>query len=250
MQAQYIPLLAQVEQPLVDCFQHGGGVPYSEFPRFQRLMAEDSGAVHDAALIGTILPLVPGLTERLEAGIDVADVGCGSGHAVNLMAQAFPASRFVGYDFSEETIAAARRESEEWELTNTEFVVRDVAELDVEEEYDLVTAFDAIHDQAFPAQVLANIAASLKAGGTFLMVDVKASSHVHENLGLPASTFLYTVSLMHCMTVSLAQGGVGLGTAWGTQTATRMLSEAGFEQVDVKEVETDFFNAYYVATKP
>jgi ubiquinone/menaquinone biosynthesis C-methylase UbiE len=247
---QLIPLLADVEPQIVACFKDGGGVGYEAFPRFHALMAEESTAVHDAGLLDLVVPVVPGLHEKLTAGAAVADVGCGSGHAVNLLARAYPDSRFVGYDFSEETIAAARRESEEWELTNTEFVVRDVAELDVEEEYDLVTAFDAIHDQAFPAQVLANIAASLKAGGTFLMVDVKASSHVHENLGLPASTFLYTVSLMHCMTVSLAQGGVGLGTAWGTQTATRMLSEAGFEQVDVKEVETDFFNAYYVATKP
>ena len=77
VQAQFIPLLAQVEQPLIDCFRNGGGVPYAAYPRFQQLMAEDSGAIHDAALIDTILPLVPGLPARLAAGIDVADVGCG-----------------------------------------------------------------------------------------------------------------------------------------------------------------------------
>src|SRR6516162_8590107 len=108
---QYIGLMAQVEDQIVDCFRHGGGVPYSAFPRFQAVMAEDSGAVHDATLIDGTLPLVPGLTGRLRDGIDVADVGCGSGHAVNLMAGAFPRSRFTGFDFSEAGIAAARAEA-------------------------------------------------------------------------------------------------------------------------------------------
>ena len=87
---QYIGLMAMVEDQIVECFRHGGGVPYSAFPRFQAVMAEDSGAVHNATLIDGTLPLVPGLTGRLGDGIDVADVGCGSGHAVNLMAAAFP----------------------------------------------------------------------------------------------------------------------------------------------------------------
>ena len=82
------------------------------------------------------------------------------------------------------------------------------------------------------------------------MVDIQASSHVQENLDLPWGTFLYTVSLMHCMTVSLSQGGVGLGAVWGRQTAERMLGEAGFADVRVHNVETDPFNSYYVATKP
>jgi len=107
IQAQYIGLLALVEDQIVDCFRRGGGVPYSAFPKFQALMAEDSGAAHDASLIGVTLPLVPGLVDRLRDGIDVADVGCGSGHAVNLMADAFPRSRFVGFDLSDTGLAAA-----------------------------------------------------------------------------------------------------------------------------------------------
>lgn len=246
---QFVTLLAKVEDQVVPCFTHGGGVGYDAFPRFHALMAEDSAATHDAGLIDLVVPTVPGLREILSAGARVADIGCGSGHAVNLLARAFPSSRFVGYDFAPEAIVAAQREAVEWGLTNAEFVVRDVSALDVAEEYDVVTAFDAIHDQAHPARVLANVAASLKPGGTFLMVDIRASSHVHENIDQPGATFLYTVSLMHCMTVSLAQGGDGLGTAWGRQAAVRMLGEAGFAHVDVHEVETDPFNSYYVATK-
>lgn len=121
LQAQYVGLLAQVEDQIVGCFRHGGGVPYSEFPKFQAIMAEDSGAVHDATLVDITLPLVPGLVERLQRGIDVADVGCGSGHAINLMAEAFPASRFVGFDISEAGLTTGIAESERKRLTNVRF---------------------------------------------------------------------------------------------------------------------------------
>jgi SAM-dependent methyltransferase len=249
LQAQYVPLLAQVEGPIVECFRNGGGVPYAAFPRFQRLMAEDSRAVHDAALVDAILPLVPGLPGRLEAGIDAADVGCGSGHAINLMARTFPKSRFVGYDFSEEGVRAGRAEAERLGLTNARFEARDVTDLGARGRFDLVTAFDAIHDQAQPARVLAGIAEALRPDGVFLMVDIGASSHVQENMDFPMAPFLYTISCMHCMTVSLALGGAGLGAMWGEQTARAMLAEAGFGRVEVKRVEDDLFNNYYVATK-
>ena len=95
-------------------------------------MAEDSVAIVDACLIDTVLPLVPGLTARLAAGAAVADIGCGSGHAINLMAQTFPASTFVGYDFSEEAIATAQAESAELGVPNARFEVRDVAIHEVE----------------------------------------------------------------------------------------------------------------------
>ena len=246
---QYLPLLASVEPDVVRCFAEGGGVGYESFPRLHAIMAEDSAATHDAGLISSVLPVVPGLTERLERGAHLADLGCGSGHAVNLLARAFPASRFVGHDFSEQAIAAARDEARRWGLENAEFVVSDVTRLDATAEFDVVTAFDAIHDQAHPATVLANIHSALKPGGTFLMVDIRASSDVQDNLEIPWGTFLYTVSLMHCMTVSLALGGDGLGTVWGEQTAVRMLGEAGFGHVEVHQFETDPFNNYYVAGK-
>jgi hypothetical protein len=108
--AQYIPLMGSVEDGIVESFEHGGGLPYSAFPRFHEVMAEDSGQTVLPALTDHILPLVPGLTERLEEGIDVLDVGCGSGRALNLMARTFPNSRFVGYDFSEEAITRAPRQ--------------------------------------------------------------------------------------------------------------------------------------------
>lgn len=244
----FLPMLAEVEQGIVRCFREGGGLPYSAYPRFHATMAADSAAVLDVALLDLVVPLVPGLPERLAAGIDVADVGCGQGHAINLLARAFPASRFTGFDFSGEAIAAARAEAVALGLTNAEFVVRDVAEPGSAASYDLVTAYDAIHDQAHPATVLANIHRELRPGGTFLMVDIKASSVLAENLDQPFSTFLYTASTMHCMTVSLGLDGDGLGTAWGRQLAEQMLVAAGFGSMTVHEIETDPVNAYYVAT--
>ncbi len=108
---------------------------------------------------------------------------------------------------------------------------RDVATLDVADAYDVITVFDAIHDQAHPARVLANIYRALRPGGVFLMVDIKASSRLEDNVGVPFASYLYTVSTMHCMSVSLGLDGDGLGTVWGRQLATSMLADAGFGDV-------------------
>lgn len=247
--AQFIPLLAEVEQKIIGRFHTGGGLSYGEYPRFHRLMAEESGEVFDAALVDVILPLADGLVERLRAGANVADVGCGSGHAVNLMARAFPASRCTGIDFSEEGLTAGRDEASRLGLANATFVAQDVAQLDDADAYDVITAFDAIHDQAHPARVLENIYRALRPGGIFLMVDVKASSSVEDNVGVPFAPYLYTVSTMHCMTVSLALDGDGLGTVWGRELATSMLAEAGFADVVVAEIDSDPINYYYIARK-
>ena len=246
---QYIGLLALVEDQVVDCFRHGGGVPYSAFPKFQAIMAEDSGAVHDATLIDTTLPLVPGLVDRLRQGIDAADVGCGSGHAVNLMAEAFPRSRFAGFDFSGTGIAAARAEADRKGLPNARFEQRDAACLGEVARFDFIATFDAVHDQARPDLVLAGIARALRPGGVYLCVDTSASSRLADNLDHPLGPFLYTVSCMHCMTVSLADGGMGLGTMWGEQTARQMLGEAGFTSIETAHLDGDIVNAYIIATK-
>jgi 2-polyprenyl-3-methyl-5-hydroxy-6-metoxy-1,4-benzoquinol methylase len=247
--AQFIPLLAEVEQKIIGCFQNGGGLPYSEYPRFHTLMAEQSGAGFDAALVDVVLPLADGLPERLRAGADVADIGCGSGHAINVMAAVFPASRFTGIDFSEEGLAVARAEASQLGLKNAAFAAKDVANLDAAESYDVITVFDAIHDQAQPAQVLQNIHQALRPGGTLLMVDVKASSEVQDNVGAPLATYKYAVSTLHCMSVSLALDGAGLGTCWGRQLAESMLADAGFRDVEVREIESDVVNDYYIAHK-
>ncbi len=245
--AQFLPLLAQVEDDIIACFRHGGGIPYSKYPRFHEVMAEDSGQTVVAGLFDHMLPLIDGLDERLETGIDVLDVGCGRGRAMLTLASAFPASRFIGYDFSEEAIGWGQREAQRLGLENLVFEVRDAAQLDEVESYDLITTFDAVHDQRAPDRVLAGIRRALRPNGVYLMQDIKGSSHVHGNMDHPLAPLLYTMSTMHCMTVSLAEGGAGLGTLWGKEKALEMLAEAGFNQVAVHELPHDIQNYFYIA---
>ncbi|WP_405929302.1 class I SAM-dependent methyltransferase [Streptomyces griseus] len=246
---QDLALIGLVEDEVVTAFRDGGGVPYSSYPKFQELQAEETARVYDAALVDVIIPLVHGLPELLGSGggLDVLDVGTGQGHAVNLLARAFPASRFTGVDMSEGGIAAARAEAARLGLRNAHFDLADAAA--VTGPYDLITAFDVIHDLARPAETLAAVAGALRDDGVFLMGDIAASSRLEENLDLPLGPTLYAFSVFYCMTTSLSEGGAGLGTVWGRQTALRMLKEAGFGEVAVREVEGDILNVYYVARK-
>jgi 2-polyprenyl-3-methyl-5-hydroxy-6-metoxy-1,4-benzoquinol methylase len=246
---QFVPIMGQVEDKLVECFKNGGGVPYSEYPRFHEVMASESDQTTVAALESHIIPLVPGLRERLESGIDVLDVGCGSGRAMITLAAAFPKSRFAGYDFSDEGISRADREAKALGLTNVRFEIRDAAAIGETAAYDLITSFDAIHDQANPAGMLASISQALRPDGVYLIQDIAGSSHVEKNLEHPVGPFVYTISLTHCMTVSLAYDGEGLGAMWGEEKAVEMLNEAGFKNVTKHRLDHDFMNTYYVATK-
>ncbi len=243
--AQWLPLLSTVENKVVDCFREGGGVDYSEFERFHEVMAAESDNTVVGALLEHILPLAPDVVERLERGIDVLEVGCGRGRALNLLARTFPRSRFLGYDFNREAVEYARGEANGRD--NIEFVMQDATKIAEEDAYDLVLAFDAIHDQIDPARVLAGIRRATRLDGMFLMQDIRASSHVQENLDHPLGPFLYTISCTHCMTVSLANDGAGLGTCWGEELAVEMLRDAGFREVDVRRLDHDIINNYYLA---
>ncbi len=248
--AQYISLCAAVEDELVECFKHGGGVPYDSYERFHEVMAESSGKRFDATLVPVVLPMVPGLVDRLREGIHVADVGTGSGHAINVMAKAFPSSTFVGLDFNDSALDVGRTEAAEWGLENAEFIECDAACLDGEHLYDFITTFDAVHDQAHPEDMVDGIFRSLKPGGFWLCCDIRASSHVGENLDHPMGTFMYAVSCQHCMPVSLAYDGEGLGAMWGVQKAKEIFTNAGFTEIAVKTLEFDPTNNYYICRKP
>ncbi|MCM2424948.1 class I SAM-dependent methyltransferase [Streptomyces sp. RKAG337] len=132
-------------------------------------------------------------------------------------------------------------------MANAEFQVGDCAALTGS--YDLITAFDVIHDLARPTRTLAAIAGALNDDGVFLMGDIAASSRLEENTDHPLGPALYTFSTFYCMSVSLSEGGEGLGTVWGEETARRMLTEAGFNQVDTQRVEGDILNIYYLARR-
>jgi SAM-dependent methyltransferase len=239
---QYIPQLGAVEDGVLHAFRNGGGVPYADFKRFHEIMAEDSGQSVLPALFDHILPLIPGVEAALAAGIDVLDLGCGVGKALMLLAERYPNSRFTGYDFSDEAIRRAGDEAARKGLANLHFAVVDAAQFNEARRYDLICTFDAIHDQARPDVALRN-------GGVYLMQDIAGSSQVHKNFDHPIGPFLYTISTMHCMTVSLAYGGMGLGAMWGKEKALEMLAAAGFRQVQVHDLAHDIQNCYYVVRK-
>ncbi len=250
---QEIPLLTRIAQAaVVKDFKEGLGIPFSAYPRFQDFMGELSDAKHETVLVDQFLPQVDGgrLVEKLKTGIRVCDMGCGQGFALELMARAFPNSRFTGMDNDGSSIDRARQR--EKGLSNLEFVQADAAVLvgDVEWEgrFDYITAFDAIHDQCRPLEALQGVRHLLADGGLFSMVDIDAQTTHKGNMDHPMGPFLYTVSLMHCMPQGLCDKGLGLGMMWGRQRAQALLAQAGFSRVSVCEMVHDPFNIHYLCS--
>jgi 2-polyprenyl-3-methyl-5-hydroxy-6-metoxy-1,4-benzoquinol methylase len=250
--AQYVAIMGAVEDDIVECFKHGGGVPYERFQRFQEVMAEDSGQSVLSSLESHILPLVPGLTNQLARGIRVLDVGCGRGRILQRLAELYPHSTFLGMDLSRDGIEFARAEASANGLTNLEFAAVDLSDFDERadpEAFGFITTFDAVHDQARPLNVLKGIHRALKPNGVYLMQDISGTSDVHRDIDHPIGTFLYTVSCMHCMTVSLAQGGEGVGAMWGEAMTRAYLERAGFRSIVTHRLAHDIQNNWYVVTK-
>jgi len=177
------------------------------------------------------LPALDGVVERLEAGGSVADVGCGHGASTILMAQAFPAARFVGIDYHEESIALARRRAQEAGVAGrVEFVVAGAGEIPGSG-YDLVAFFDAFHDLGDPLAAARSAAAVLAPGGRCMLVEPFAGDRVQDNLN-PIGRFYYGMSTLVCTPGSLSQPGrAGLGTQAGEARLREVLLRGGFGAV-------------------
>jgi 2-polyprenyl-3-methyl-5-hydroxy-6-metoxy-1,4-benzoquinol methylase len=247
--AQHIAIMGQIQETIREHFTQGGGTTYGEYPHFHQIMAEDSGQTVTAQLFDTILPLADGIIDRLEAGIDVLDAGCGRGAALIAMAERFPKSRFVGYDFEGDAIAFANNAGAAAGLANIRFETRDLSEYNEKDRFDLITTFDAVHDQKKPDLFIAALFAALRPDGTYLMQDIGGSAHLENNLDFPMAPLLYAVSCCHCMAVSLGQGGDGLGTMWGWETAEAFLRKAGFANIDRNVLPHDPMNVWIVSRK-
>jgi 2-polyprenyl-3-methyl-5-hydroxy-6-metoxy-1,4-benzoquinol methylase len=253
---QEIPMLTACAQKQVEkSFTTGHGVSSKNYPDFQSFMGELADAKHQQTLLQTFLPSVDQgrLVTALERGINVCDLGCGSGLAPLLMAKAFPNSFFMGIDISSQAIGLARKQAAKARLSNLDFQVVDAAKIKQEntflERFDYITAFDAIHDQPHPDQALIGVRHMLKPGGLFSMVDIAAQSGHQGNLDHPMGPFLYAVSMMHCLPQGLNDQGQGLGMMWGRQKAEKMLQEAGFSEVQVLDIPFDPFNLHFQCRK-
>lgn len=245
--AQHVSMIGKLEDRIIECFERGGGTRYDEYPCFHQLMAEDSNQTVTDGLFEHILPLIDGIDGRLARGIDVLDAGCARGSALLAMARRFPASRFVGYDLCPDAIAHASDAARDAGLANVRFEVRDLTGYREPGRWDLVTSFDAVHDQKDPESLVRGLRASLKPGGVYLMQDIGGSARLENNFDFPMAAFLYAVSCVHCTPVSIGQGGEGLGTMWGWETAQAMLTAAGFASVSRHVLAHDPMNVWFVA---
>ena len=238
--------MAPLEQ-LTDAFRHGGGVAQSAFsPDLYKAMQRSSGLRYKNFLLDTWLPDMPDVVAMLERGVDVADVGCGRGTALALMAAAFPKSRFWGYDaFAPQIEGAAEMAVEHGIEGNTTFAVLD-ASADIPQDFDIIFTFDVIHDMAQPRAGLANIRRHLKDGGIYVLQEISAEDERHANRGVEA-TIKYGMSLTYCMTTSLANHGEGLGTLGMPEKVVRELcGEAGFGPIRKLPCSNDFISLFEV----
>ena len=247
--SQMVALTGSMQERALTAFKTGDGIEYEEFPCFHEIMAEDSEQSVVAAIDDILNSLIPDIVTRLEQGIDVLDAGCGAGKAIVRLAQLFPNSRFSGFDLCTDAIELATNHAINTGVSNVEFKVRDLSNMGQESAFDLVMSFDAVHDTKDPAQLIQSLALALRPGGAYLMQDIGGSVNLENNLDFPFAPFLYTISCIHCMPVSLAQGGAGLGAMWGWETALEMLRSANFQDVSNHVLPHDPMNVWFVSRK-
>lgn len=227
-------------------FRHGGGVNQQHYgDDCYEGMARMTAAWHDHLLVPAWIPAVPGLHERLMAGARIADVGCGLGRAALRLAEAYPASTVVGYDIHAPAIEAARRAAADAGVADRVlFDTLDVAD-GLPEDFDLVLALDVVHDAVDPAGLLGSVRSSLASEGIFLVLEIQCDASLEANAAAPMGTTRYAMSLLYCLTTSLARGGAGFGTCGLPEPRLRELAtEAGFASVDVV-VGDNPFNVLY-----
>jgi 2-polyprenyl-3-methyl-5-hydroxy-6-metoxy-1,4-benzoquinol methylase len=240
---------AGVFNQVVQSFKYGGGVPQSAYDEnmwdgLERFTA----GWHENLLLPVWIPAMLAVQAKLERGCHLADVGCGRGRALIKLAQAFPSSRFVGYDAFGPTIERATAGAEAAGVADrVRFEHRDVS-AGLPEQYDLITTFDVIHDAVNPRGLLRAIRQGLRPEGRFVCLDINCSEKLEENAG-PLGAFFYSVSVLYCMTTSLAHDGEGLGTCGLHEPKVRELcAEAGFSSVRRVPLENPFNILYEVTT--
>lgn len=222
-----VPSVSQAPR-LLRAFREGGGVAPADFPEeiFEGI-ERASLPWYRHKLVPRWLPALPEAKARLEAGGRVLDVGCGSGRAAIALAQGFPRARVLGLDAHRLSIERARANAREAGVEErVRFEVRDATAL-AEGAFDLVCAFDVVHDAPHPAALLSAVRGALAPGGSFLMLELNCSGEVQENVN-PLGQLLYSMSTLYCLTQSLAQGGEGIGAAMGEARARELAEQAGF----------------------
>jgi 2-polyprenyl-3-methyl-5-hydroxy-6-metoxy-1,4-benzoquinol methylase len=241
------PTSPDVVDRLADAFRSGIGLSYQDLGasaahRTERML----GPWARLALVPTVLPALEGVCSKLERGALVADVGCGSGVALLAMAEAYPNSRFHGFDPTQHATTRAREVVEEKGLTNVEIFTKGGEDLPDTSTYDLIITFDCIHDMPHPKKVIGAIRRSIKDDGTWLIKDIRSHPDVRENFKNPLLGMMYGFSVSACMSSALSEpDGAGLGTlGFNPKVAKEMTAECGFSRF-VQHDFDDPANLYY-----
>ena len=244
---EMVPAWVQPIEQVIAAVKNGGGAPQSAYPQgfwdgFERF----SGGWFENLLTPVWIPAMPDVEAMLTRGASVADVGCGRGRALIKMAQAYPNSRFTGYDAYQPTIPLAEANARAAGVADrVSFKHLDVAG-GLPAQYDLITTFDVVHDSAQPRKLLKSIRQALTLNGRYVCLEINVSDKLEENVGMLGG-FFYGASITYCMTSSLAAGGEGLGTAGLPESKLRELClEAGFGSLERVALENPF-NSLYVA---
>jgi SAM-dependent methyltransferase len=239
--------MIEAEPKVEAAFRSGGGVTWGEtggclfcaVGAFFR-----PGYVNN--IVQTWLPALDGVTPKLERGANVADIGCGVGFSTLLMAKAFPASRFVGFDFHAPSIEEARRHAVEHGLQDrVRFEVAEAKAI-AETDFDLATSFDCLHDMGDPRGCSAHVRRILKDDGAWMIVEPIAGDRPQDNLN-PVGRIYYNASTMICVPTSLAQEvGEGLGAQAGEARISQVIRDGGF--ANVRRMAEGPFNMILQAT--
>ncbi len=244
---QMIPSLVGILDQVTEAFSKGGGVPYAAYDvncwdgmeRFTNIWFEN-------LLTQQWIPAMPDVQAKLERGALLADVGCGRGRALIKLAQAFPNSRYVGYDIFGPSVERASANARAAGVDDRVSFQQLDASKGISDQYDVITTFDVIHDAADPLGVLRAIRQGLRTGGVYVCLDINCSDKLEENIG-PLGAMFHGFSVLYCMTTSLGGGGVGLGTLGFHESKVQELcTEAGFSSVRRAPLENPFNNLYEI----
>ena len=223
------------QNPVEEVFKSGKGVGWGDQSQCLACsVAKFFGPSYHNALIQEWLPSLDGVIEKLDRGIKVADVGCGHGISTMLMAEAFPNSEFIGFDFHDKSISEANAHANEHNLGNVHF--EQALANEFPGKYELVTFFDCLHDLGDPVGTMAHVRNSIETDGTCMIVEPAAGNSLQENLN-PVGRLYYSASTMICLPTSLSQE---VGYALGAQ--------AGEERIRQVVVEGGGFNSFHRAT--
>jgi len=234
---------------LIEAFKHGGGVSYAELgPDVMEGTEKLFRTGYVNFLVSEWLPAVPGLVDKLKAGCEAVDIGCGAGQALIQMAKAFPNSRFTGIDNDAASIEKAKKNvAAEGVAERVKFIQLSADQVPANPKYDLICTFDCVHDMVNPRGALKAIRQALKDDGVYFWTEPNASERLEENINLLGRVFS-TISTLHCMTVSLALNGEGLGTVIGEGGARELAKEAGFSKFEKLPIDNPF-NQFFALRK-